>query len=218
MTYYVIDFDSTFTKTEALDELVKIALGENGNGIAEKIKHITELAMEGKMTFGEALEERIKILGANQVHIEPLVNLLKSLVSDSIITQKEFIRKNAHRILIISGGFKDFILPVVADYGILPENVYANTFVYNESGDIVGVDKENPLSQTKGKVKLMQELKPKLSGKVCVVGDGYTDYEIKEAGLADVFCAFTENITRPNVVANADFVTDSFEKVFKLCE
>ncbi|MCS7005115.1 MAG: HAD-IB family phosphatase [Cytophagales bacterium] len=216
MTYYVIDFDSTFTKTEALDELAKIVQGKEGTEIAEKIKRITEMAMEGKIGFGEALEERIKILGAHKKHLLPLIELLRSLVSDSLVQQKEFIRQNAHRIIIISGGFKDFILPVVTEYGILPENVYANTFLYDEEGNIIGVDKTNPLSQTKGKVKLIEQLR--LKGKVCVVGDGYTDYEIKEAGLADIFCAFTENVIRPQVVAKADIVADSFEKVFQLCE
>ncbi|MCS6833427.1 MAG: phosphoglycerate dehydrogenase, partial [Flammeovirgaceae bacterium] len=101
--------------------------------------------------------------------------------------------------------------PVVTEYGIKPENIYANTFVFDEAGNIIGYDHENPLAHPKGKVKLMKELN--LKGEVFVIGDGYTDYQIKEAGLATKFFAFTENITRTNVIEKADHVAPSFDEV-----
>ena len=38
------------------------------------------------------------------------------------------------------------------------------------------------------------------SKNIIVVGDGYTDLEIKQNGEAAVFIAFTENISRDSVV------------------
>ena len=47
---------------------------------------------------------------------------------------------------------------------------------------------------------------------VYVIGDGYTDYQIKEAGLADKFIAFTENAKRQNVIEKADYVAENFDE------
>ncbi|MDW8287665.1 MAG: phosphoglycerate dehydrogenase [Flammeovirgaceae bacterium] len=211
--YFVIDFDSTFTKVEALDVLCEIAYEGNPekNAIAAKVKQLTDLAMEGKMSFGEALAARVQLLKATKKHLAILIERLKNEVSDSIKRNKDFFLKNADDVLIISNGFKDFINPVVTEYGIKPENIYANTFVFDEAGNIIGYDHENPLAHPKGKVKLMKELN--LKGEVFVIGDGYTDYQIKEAGLATKFFAFTENITRTNVIEKADHVAPSFDEV-----
>ena len=57
----------------------------------------------------------------------------------------EFLKNYAANIFILSNGFKDFIVPIVAKYDIPKENVYANEFVYDEAGNISGFDKENVL-------------------------------------------------------------------------
>ena len=48
---------------------------------------------------------------------------------------------------------------------------------------------------------------------VVVVGDGWTDYEIRAAGAADRFYAFVETAARPKVTAAADAVAASFDEV-----
>src|SRR3712207_8128282 len=50
------------------------------------------------------------------------------------------------------------------------------------------------------------------SGEIYVIGDGYTDYKLKELGLVKKFIAFTENIERDIVVAKADQVVSSFDE------
>src|SRR5690606_10372001 len=112
--------------------------------------------------------------------------------------------------LIVSGGFKEFIVPVVSPYHIKPENVYANTFVFDEQGNIVGYDESNPLSEEGGKVKLLRQLQ--LPGKIYGIGDGYSDFQLKESGLIERFCALTENIERKSVSEKADHVTPSFDE------
>jgi len=211
--YFIIDFDSTFTKVEALDELCEIALKDRPDKvkIVKKVKDITDQAMDGSLKFAEALERRVALLEANKKDLVPLISRLKEKVSDSIKRNKAFFQLNGEDVLIMSNGFKDFIVPIVTDYGILEEHVYANTFEFDEAGNITGFDKNNPLSGDNGKVKLMKDLK--LEGDVFVIGDGYTDYQIKEAGLANQFYAFTENVNRENVSSKADHVAPSFDEV-----
>lgn len=211
-TWFIIDFDSTFTQVEALDELCTISLDgkEERDTCLSKIKQLTDEAMDGEIGFGEALEKRIELLKAHKDDLPELIERLKGQVSKSIQRNTAFFDKYSDKVLIVSNGFKEFIEPIVADYGIKAENVYANEFVFDEEGNIVGVHKDNPLSQDEGKVKLFKELK--LPGDVYVIGDGFTDYQIKAAGLANRFYAFTENVERDVVVEKADGILPSFDE------
>lgn len=73
--YYIIDFDSTFTQVEALDELARISLENHPDreSIYQEIERYTNLAMEGKLSFREALAGRVKLLNANKSHLDKLV-------------------------------------------------------------------------------------------------------------------------------------------------
>lgn len=210
--YYIIDFDSTFTRVEALDILCEISLrdSEDKDEVLTEIRRLTDLGMEGKMPLAESLETRIKLLRAHQSHLNELIDILKTKVSDSFQRNKDFLQKYADQIIIISNGFKDFIEPIVTQFGIKPENIYANEFKFDKNGNITGLDKDNILAENKGKARQIKELN--LKGEIHVLGDGYTDYEIKEEGVADKFFAFTENISRENVLSKADYVTPSLDE------
>ncbi|MBY5950132.1 MULTISPECIES: phosphoglycerate dehydrogenase [Algoriphagus] len=210
---FIIDFDSTFTQVEALDILGEISLAgdPNSNDKLQAIKDITDRGMEGSVNFRESLEQRLDILKANRQQIGDLIKALKKKVSKSFERNREFLQENAEDIFIISNGFKDFIIPIVADYGINKENVFANEFVYDENGQIVDFNRDNPLSKNNGKAETIKNLN--LSGDIYVIGDGYTDYEIKASGLANKFYAFTENVHRPKVTSKADHVAPSFDEI-----
>lgn len=210
-TYFIIDFDSTFTKVEGLDELAAIALAGNKekDKIVAQIRALTDQGMNGEIPFSEALSRRIALLQASRTHIEELVEVLMGKISDSFQRNRKFINEFADQIFIVSSGFKEFIVPIVTSMGVKEENVYANTFSFDKEGNIIGVDETNVLSSDGGKVKLLRELN--LPGDVYVIGDGYTDYELKESGLANKFFAFTENVERERVTEKADFIIPSLD-------
>ena len=209
---FVIDFDSTFTQVEALDVLGEISLNAQSDKEErlQKLAELTNSGMAGSLSFRESLVQRLELLKANKNHLPQLVDRLKSRVSTSFIRNKEFFEENQENIFIISNGFKEFIVPIVQEFGIKEENVFANTFEYDEEGNVIGFDKDNLLSSNNGKVEILKELD--LQGDVYVIGDGYTDYEIKAAGLANKFYAFTENVERDNVLENADHITPSLDE------
>lgn len=210
--YFIIDFDSTFTQVEALDELGEISLKDHPDKdkILKEIIDLTNSGMEGKSSFTQNLTRRIELLKANQVHLKPLIEKLRNKVSSSIIRNKEFFKTFSDNILIVSSGFKEFIVPIVTEYGIKEENIYANTFIFDDNGNITGFDKSNVLCLDKGKIQQLKNLN--LKGDVYVIGDGYTDYEIKEAGLANKFYAFTENVERKAVLEKAEFIAPSMDE------
>ncbi|MBT2557934.1 phosphoglycerate dehydrogenase [Hymenobacter sp. ISL-91] len=212
LPYLIIDFDSTFTQVEGLDELADIAL-ENSPDRAEivgQIRALTDRGMSGELSFSESLKQRLALLPARREHIGLLVERLQGKVSESIRRNRSFFEQFPGRVYIVSSGFREFIEPVVGEFGIVPEFVLANTFTFDEAGRITGFDPENVLSRDGGKIEQLRRLH--LRGPVYVLGDGYTDFQMREAGLADRFYAFTENVARPAVVAQADEVLPSFDE------
>jgi D-3-phosphoglycerate dehydrogenase len=212
LPYLIIDFDSTFTQVEGLDELAEIALqGHPAQAdIVAQIRSLTDRGMSGEIGFQESLRQRLALLGANQRHLAPLVERLRGKVSESIRRNGDFFRQFAGRVFVVSSGFREFIEPVVAEFGIDADHVLANTFTFDAAGNITGCDPANVLSRDGGKIRQLQLLD--LEGDVYVLGDGYTDYQIREAGLANRFYAYTENVARPTVVAQADSILPSFDE------
>jgi len=206
--YYIIDFDSTFVSVEALDELCRIAYKKNR---MEKFSSITNKAMSGKITFADSLEQRIKLLDAGKDDIDKAVKLISRKISKSVVRNKNFFRKFSDKIIIVSGGFKEIIVPIVERFGINATNVYANSFTFDKAGKITGFDKRNVLSGSNGKINQIKALK--LKGTINVIGDGYTDYELKKAGIAHKFFAFTENIERKIVLEKADHIAPSIDEI-----
>ncbi len=210
---FVIDFDSTFTRVEALDILGEISLENDPNRESklQAIKDITDGGMGGTVTFRESLEQRLEILNANKSQISDLITALRNYVSKSFDRNREFLEENADDIYILSNGFKDFIIPIVGEYGIKAQNVFANDFVYDEQGKIVDFNRDNPLSSNNGKAETLKKLN--LEGDIYMIGDGYTDYEVKASGIANKFYAFTENIHRDNVAEKADHIALSLDEI-----
>ena len=211
----IIDFDSTFVTEEGLPNLARIALKDNPERerIVKEIRTITDLGMAGAIGFTESLERRIGLLGADRTHVEELAGYFRGRVTPSIARHRDFFLHNAARIYVLTGGFREFVLPALAPFGIPVKNIFANTFLFDPDGNIIGFDKTNVLSQAEGKIKLLKTLA--LGPDTVIIGDGYTDYEMKAAGLARTFIAFTENACRLNVARAADRIAASFDEVIE---
>ncbi len=209
---YVFDFDSTLTRVEALDVLADMTLKgkSNRDEIVREIQKITNLGIDGDISFTESLERRIRLLHAHKDHLDPLVDELRQKISKSISANKEFFEKYSQDIYVISCGFKEFIDPIVADYNIPSERVFANTFEFDIDGNIVGFDENNVLATHNGKIECLRSLN--LEGEVQVIGDGYSDYVMREAGIADKFFAYTENVHREKAARKADHVAPNLDE------
>jgi D-3-phosphoglycerate dehydrogenase len=210
---FLLDFDSTFVSVEALELLGEIVLAADPDGAAKlaEVKTLTDQAMSGEIGFGQALARRIAILQPTAAHIAALVEALQDRVTPSILRNKAFFERAGVRLYIVTGGFHDYVDPIVAAFGVPPERVLANRLVFDADGRARGVDPTRALSRDGGKVEAVKALN--LQGEVVAVGDGWTDYEIRAAGLADRFYAFTETVARPKVTDVADVVAASFDEV-----
>ena len=121
---FVFDFDSTLTRVEALDVLAEITLVNNPKkeAIINEIIEITNLGIDGKISFTASLEKRIQLLNAKKSDLAILIQQLKETVSPSIERNKEFFEKFSENIYVISCGFKEFIDDV--NHGNFPEETH----------------------------------------------------------------------------------------------
>ena len=211
-TTYVFDFDSTLVRIETLEALADIALGGalDAAAIRDRISALTDAAMAGDLPFGEALRLRLSLLPLTRAHVTELAERILDEGTPSVRRNLRFFRENAGRIVILSGGFREVIAPLAEHLHIPADQVLCNDLLYDADGLVTGVDSANPLAEAGGKPVVIKALA--LPGPVVMVGDGWTDAEVKLQGAADRFHAFTEIVRRETVVAAADAEAPSMDE------
>jgi D-3-phosphoglycerate dehydrogenase len=214
---FIFDFDSTIVPFETLDELAKISVQNqpNGGAIIQEIHNLTQQAMDGSLSFHESLKLRLSLLKPTRAHLTALSTLFLQHITPSILRNKKFFQDFSEHIYIVSGGFIEIIHPIAKALGIPLSHCYANRFIYDYEGNIVGLDETNLLAHDQGKANQVKRLK--LSNRTIVIGDGFTDYEIKALNAADSFFCFTEIVTREKVTQYADAVIPNLDDLFELC-
>lgn len=210
---FVFDFDSTLVRIETLEALADLALvgAPDADRVRAEIARLTDAAMAGDIDFGAALRARLALLPLTRAHIDALAARILDEGAPSVRRNRQWFLDNADRVVIVSGGFREIIAPIAERLGVAPERVLCNDLRYDAQGRVVGVDEANPLSQAGGKAAALRALN--LTGPVIMVGDGWTDAEVKRAGAADRFYAFTEIARRAPVMAAADAVAASIDEL-----
>ena len=213
----ILDFDSTIIKGESLDLLAETVFEgcSESNLKFQEIKKLTDDGMEGKISFQQSLYKRLRILELDQLHLNKSIKLVTKLISPSFKKNIDWLKRYRNNILIFSGGFKDMIKPVAIKLGLKKENIYANELIF-KNGKFNGVNEKSALSRSGGKLNQAKQLG--LDKNLIVVGDGITDWEIKKLGDQVTFFAYTENVSRKNVVKKADFEANNFDEVVKYIE
>lgn len=197
----IFDFDGTIVGPESLPLLASIVLDGNPDRarIVSEIEMITQMGMNNEIPFEESLARRLQLIRPHREHIHRATEMLRPEISQSLKRQQGFIRDHQEQFFVVSGGFREIIVPLVTELGFHPDHVFANTFMFDDEGYVIGCDTENPLSRSGGKVELVRSLG--LEGEKIMVGDGYSDYEVFLHGAADKIFISTE------FVPPRDFVT-----------
>ncbi|QQQ18741.1 phosphoglycerate dehydrogenase [Brevundimonas vitis] len=210
---FIFDFDSTLVRIETLEALADIALAGRPEAEATRaeIARLTDAAMNGQIGFGEALRRRLALLPLTHEHVQTLADRILDEGTPSVRRNLRFFQDNAERIVILSGGFREIIAPIAERLGVRADRVLCNDLVYDDEGRVIGVDDANPLSHADGKPQVIQSLG--LGRPVVMVGDGWNDAEVKLAGAADRFYAYTEIVRRERVVQVADAEAPSMDEL-----
>jgi D-3-phosphoglycerate dehydrogenase / 2-oxoglutarate reductase len=208
--HLILDFDSTLISVEGLDQLFLATLddGEDRTRRARAFQAITDRGMAGELSFQESLAARMALLRATPGQVGRVAGMLEKRITPSALRCRARLRRQAHRIWVVSGGFEELIRPVLRRVGLREKHLSAHRFQWSEEGVTTGIDPDTALARG-GKALAVRELR--LGGEIWMIGDGATDLELRERGLVHRFFAFTENVSRPRIVAKADAVLESFE-------
>tara|TARA_B100000676_G_scaffold177113_1_gene173800 strand:+ start:1151 stop:1825 length:675 start_codon:yes stop_codon:yes gene_type:complete len=209
----IIDFDSTIVKIETIDCLAGIVLSKskNKNELINQINKITNSAMNGEISFKQSIDQRLSLLDFNTNHISRLILEIIKNIDSTFVKNLDFFEKYINDIYIISGGFKNIIIPVLKSISDKHWKVFANDMVFHNE-KIIGIDEKNILSENFGKVNVVKSLN--LYNDVIVIGDGFTDYEIKKYNLADYFLCYTRHVKRKKIIKYADLECYDFNDVY----
>lgn len=209
----IFDFDSTLLSCEGLDliaELKGISLD-----VVHKLEEITSEGMNGEISLEESISKRLKLMEFSRSDIQSFLPVFKEKISTSVLRNLSFFEQNKDSIYVISGGFRDFVVPISEFVGFHSDHIFANTFIY-EGDSIKGLDSKSLLYRNGDKPKLVKS--QNMISPIVMIGDGATDYEVKADGVADYFIAYTENISRETVVQNANFVAECMEDVIEFLD
>lgn len=178
----IFDLDSTLIEGEIIDELAKEA------GVQKEVEELTRKAMNGELSFKEALLERLKLLEGLPVEI------LEKIYSRIEFTEgaKELIsalKRAGYKIGIVSGSFTYFTNKIKEELGL--DYAFGNELEI-VNGKLTGKIKGR-IIDAEEKLRLIEEI-AKREGisieKVVAVGDGANDrLMIEKAGLGIAFNA-----------------------------
>lgn len=213
--HIIIDFDTTFLQVDHFEELAEIVLKGNPEKaeILKALRKITDNRLDGKISYNEALSQRIALVPATQADLDKLAKRLKKHISDSFSRNTAFFKQFEGRVYLLSKGFREYLEPLAKSYHIGPQNVLANEFTFDEQGRISGFENKNHLAHGNGKVRAIKSLG--LSGNIIVIGDALTGAKIKDAGISHTFFTLTDNDlgkVEAGIAEHADHVIHSFDE------
>jgi phosphoserine phosphatase len=204
----VVDVDSTLCGIEGIDWLADRCGARVGAAVAA----LTDQAMRGERPLESVYGARLALVRPARSEIDALADAYLAALAPGAADSIECIRRSGRRVVLVSGGLRDAILPVARRLGLPDSDVCAVEVRRDASGAFLGYDEHSPLAQASGKADVVLALA--LPRRTLAVGDGATDLAVRPA--VDAFAAFTGFVSRPAVVSAADVVLSSFDQLTEL--
>lgn len=208
----MLDVDSTLSGVEGIDCLAAL----RSDAVRARVAEVTDLAMRGEVALADVYAKRLAAVRPTRAEV---IELGREYVARLEPGARESLAKLADagmRIVLVSAGIRDAILPLARTVGIPDSDVHAVRVYFTDNGDYAGFDTASPLTQNGGKATIVRGLG--LPRPILAVGDGVTDAELKtlDPPAVDAFAAYTGVVERAPVVSIADYKISSFEQLLAL--
>ncbi|MBI5470520.1 HAD-IB family phosphatase [Candidatus Kaiserbacteria bacterium] len=206
MAIVFFDFDSTIVSYETLDHALAHVLRDHPDKkrmIAE-IEDITRLGMEGKADFREGVRRRVAVVPLTKSVLEETGEAMLSEITPGMRHVFEWLRERGHELFIVSGGFRECVVPVAQSLGVADDHVFTNQFLFSQDGAMCGFDETSLLWTSEGKTPILKAIRGKYPKEtIIMIGDGANDLKAYESGAADHFIGFGGHVVRDIVKAKA---------------
>lgn len=210
--FIFFDCDSTLSAIEGIDELAR------QKGKFEKIKQMTDAAMEGEVHLQSVYDRRLDLLCPTRAEIRALEQCYRNTLVPHAVEVINALRHAGKELFIVSGGLLAAVRPFGEWLGIPRQNIRAVEVQYNRlSGqwwdyqqdrwgqrpDEEYLDPEHsPLIESEGKAQVVRHLLQGKTGRAMLVGDGMSDLAARPA--VNLVVGFGGVITRPRVARQAE--------------
>ncbi|MGI8508943.1 MAG: haloacid dehalogenase-like hydrolase [Gemmatimonadaceae bacterium] len=201
--------DSTLSRTEGIEWLAT----RRGPAVAQSVTEATARAMRGEVALQDVYADRLALVRPNRADIQALAQEYIDNVSPGASDALVALRAAGVRLVVVSGGLRDAILPLTRMLKIADADVHAVSLQFTVDGEYKEFDANAPLARSGGKPVVVRTLV--LPTPVLALGDGATDAELKTAlpSAVNAFAAFTGVAEREPVVRVADYVLQSFAQL-----
>jgi phosphoserine phosphatase len=203
-----LDVDSTLAGIEGIDWLAT----QRGEEIARRVAELTDRAMRGELPLDAVYGERLALIAPTRREIDTLASEYCARLAPGADVAIRSLVGAGVRIVLVSGGIREAIVPLATSLGIGEADVHAVSLRFSGDGAYAGYDEASPLATQLGKREVL--VRCSLPRPLLAVGDGSTDVAMKRE--SDGFAAFTGFTSRPSVLAEADHVVQSFAELQQL--
>ncbi len=204
------DCDSTLSSIEGIDELARF------KGKQSRVSLLTNKAMDGELDLAEVYGKRLRAIRPTRAQLKAIEEQYwETMVEDAdqVIAALHSLGK---QVFIISGGLLDAVRGFGRRLGVEAARIRAVELEYNElSGQWWRYHEpqaqqaqtyldysDGPLTVSKGKAQIIQELAGDLPGRRLMIGDGASDLASKDQ--VDLFIGYGGVLARANVKAQSE--------------
>jgi phosphoserine phosphatase len=128
----IFDFDFTLMPEESTVEVLKLALAADAQRAAlmQRLADIAPRALAGKASLAENLFMLQMARRIKRSHIKQYVENSRDRLPAVFHELFSKLKQANATIHIISGGYEEWIKPLATEWGIAPENVVGNRFLW----------------------------------------------------------------------------------------
>ena len=204
----VLDVDSTISGAEGIEWLA----AKRSPEVANEVARLTRQATDGEVALESVYAHRLAVIEPSEAEVVELSRFYERRLAPRAAEVITELRENGIRLVLVSGGIRQAVLPLGLRLGFTSSEVFAVRLTFGEDGSYAGFDDVSPLTTSAGKATVVHRLY--LPRPVLAVGDGITDLAARPS--ADAFAAFTGFAYRPAVVRGADHELSTFDQLLHL--
>lgn len=207
----IIDFDSTMVAHESLEWL--IAQTVTDAKVLKSIDEITKRGMNGDLDFPTSLNQRLALASPRKSDLQGFANASPGWYATGLTRFLNYCAQARIEIQIVSGGLQDLIILVTNHLGMTEDRVHAIEVEWVDDQ----LKRVLPTPALRSKCEALKQLKG-LDSPMWAIGDGFSDFQLFQAGYVDRFLAYCEFVERPFVQSHNLEVVRSFDEIISLLE